>query len=167
MVLAEVERVEVQPRRLDLGALGHLVAHRDEDVRDPLADLGDRVAGAAGGAVERQGDVDGLLGQHPLVALGLQHRPPGVEGLLHPDPRGVDALARLGALGAGKEPSSRRASSTGARSPRWAGRTAARAARSGAASNARTAASTAASRTAGSNTSDRPVTVLSLMVRRS
>ena len=55
----------------------------DEHVRDPLADLRDRVPGAARGAVARQRDVDGLLDQHPLVALGLEHGAAGVERLLH------------------------------------------------------------------------------------
>ena len=36
VVAAEVERVEVEPLVLDLGALGDLPAHRDEDVGDPL-----------------------------------------------------------------------------------------------------------------------------------
>ena len=40
----DVERVEVEPLRLDLGALGDLVAHGDEDVLDPLLDRGERVA---------------------------------------------------------------------------------------------------------------------------
>ena len=42
-----VERVEVEPLGLDLGALGDLVAHRDEDVGDPLLQGGQRVPGAA------------------------------------------------------------------------------------------------------------------------
>ena len=104
VVLAEVERVEVQPRRLDLGALGDLVAHRDEHVRDPLADLRDRVPGAARGAVERQRDVDGLLDEHPLVALGLEHGAAGVERLLHLGARRVHPSARLGPLRAGQRP---------------------------------------------------------------
>ena len=44
---ADVERVEVQPLRLELGAVGDLVAHADEDVGDPLGERGERVPGAA------------------------------------------------------------------------------------------------------------------------
>ena len=48
VVAAEVERVEVEPLVLDLGALGDLPAHRDEDVGDPLGDGRQRVPGADG-----------------------------------------------------------------------------------------------------------------------
>ena len=60
--------------------------------------------GAARGAVERQGDVDGLLDEHPLVALGLEHGAAGVEGLLHLRARRVHPLARVGPRRAGQRP---------------------------------------------------------------
>ena len=72
VVRAEVERVEVEPLGLDHGPLGDLPAHRDEDVGDPLGAGGERVPGARGDAVDGQGDVDGLLDQHPLLVLGLE-----------------------------------------------------------------------------------------------
>ena len=102
VVLAEVQRVEVQPRRLDLGALRDLPAHRHEHVGDLLADLRDGMAGAARDPVPRQRDVDGLLDEHPLVALGDEHLAAGVERGLRLLAGGVDALAGVGALGAGQ-----------------------------------------------------------------
>ena len=77
VVRAEVERVEVQPLGLDLGALGDLPAHRDEHVADQLLEGGQRVPGALRGAVPRQRDVDGLLDQHPRLVLGLELGLPG------------------------------------------------------------------------------------------
>ena len=46
VVRAEVEGVEVEPFGLDLGTLGDLPAHRDEDVGDVLRQRRDGVAGA-------------------------------------------------------------------------------------------------------------------------
>ena len=69
----EVQGVEVEPLGLDLGALGDLVAHGDEDVGDaapPSVVSGCRAP--RGRAVLGQRDVDGLLDQDPRVALGLQ-----------------------------------------------------------------------------------------------
>jgi hypothetical protein len=99
VVAADVERVEVQPLGLELGALGDLVAHPDEDVGDPVGQRGQRVPGAAGQPVPRQRDVDPLLGQHPGVALGLQRGLAGLVGLGDRDPGGVDPLAGVGAGG--------------------------------------------------------------------
>jgi hypothetical protein len=93
VVGAEVERVEVQPLRLDHGALGDLPAHRDEDVGDQLRTGGERVPGAARGAVDRQGDVDGLFGQHPLLVLRLEHHLAGGQRLVHRAPCLADPLA--------------------------------------------------------------------------
>ena len=84
--------------------LGDLVAHRDEHVGDALADLRDRVPGAAGRAVEGEGDVDGLLDEHPLVAFGLQQGATGVERLLHLGARRVHPLPGVRALRAGQRP---------------------------------------------------------------
>ena len=99
VVLAEVQRVEVEPLGLDLGSLGHLVAHRDEDVGDPLGQRGQRVPGAAGTAVPGQRDVDGLLDEHPRVALGAQRRQPGVVRGLRRGERLVEPAAGGGPLG--------------------------------------------------------------------
>ena len=95
VVGAEVEGVEVQPLGLDDRALGDLPAHRDEDVRDPLGAGGERVPGAAGDAVGRERDVDGLLDQHPLLVLDLEHRLPLGERLVDRAARLADALAGL------------------------------------------------------------------------
>ena len=104
VVLLEVQRVEVEPRRLDLGALGHLPAHADEHVGDALGELRERVAGAARAPVPRQRDVDRLLDEHALVALLHQGGVPGVERLLGLLARGVHPLARVGALRARQRP---------------------------------------------------------------
>lgn len=98
----EVQGVEVEPLRLDLGALGDLVAHGHEDVRDPLHERGQRVPGAGRYPVVRQRDVDRLLDQDPAVALGLQLGLAGGEGLAHGAAGLADALARLG-LGLGRQ----------------------------------------------------------------
>ena len=93
VVAADVERVEVQPLRLELGPVGDLVAHAHEDVGDPLGERGQRVPGAARDAVPRQRDVDPLLGQHPRVPLGLQLGQPGGVGRGDRLAGGVDPLA--------------------------------------------------------------------------
>ena len=63
VVRRDVERVEVGPFQLDLGTLGDLVAHADEQVADPLHQRGERVPRAARAAVAGQRHVDGLLDQ--------------------------------------------------------------------------------------------------------
>jgi hypothetical protein len=74
----EAERVEVEPLVLDLGPLGDLPAHADEDVGGLVLQLGEGVAGARGAAHGRGGHVDGLgdearggllLGELGLAAL--------------------------------------------------------------------------------------------------
>ena len=95
VVGAEVEGVEVQPLGLDDRALGDLPAHRDEDVVDQLGTGGQRVAGPAGRAVDGQRDVDGLLDQHPLLVLGLEHLGAGGQGLGDRPAGLADALAGL------------------------------------------------------------------------
>ena len=91
----EVERVEVEPLGLDDRALGDLPAHRDEDVGDQLGAGGDRVPGADGDPVGRQRDVDGLLDQHPLLVLGLEHGLAGGERLVDGTAGLADPLAGL------------------------------------------------------------------------
>ncbi len=96
VVRADVQGVEVEPLRLDLGALGDLVAHGHEDVLDALRERGQRVAGTSRDAVVRQRDVDVLLDQHAGVPLGLQLGLAGGEGLVHSAAGHADALAGLG-----------------------------------------------------------------------
>ena len=96
-------------------------------IRSPI---GDRVPGAARAAVERQGDVDGLLDQHPLVALGLSTARRASKASCTWARAALTRLPASARSGPGSDPSARRASATGARSPRCAGLTAARAARS-------------------------------------
>jgi hypothetical protein len=111
VVTAEVERVEVEPLVLDLGPLGDLPAHRDEDVGDALGDRGERVAGADR-PLGQDGDVDGLLDEHAGVALVLELGAAGVVRRLHRLQDDVDALAGVGLLGAGQA-----ADRAGARAP--------------------------------------------------
>lgn len=92
----EVQGVEVEPLRLDLGALGDLVAHGHEDVRDALHEGRQRVAGPGRDAVVGQRDIHRLLDQHAGVPLGLQLRLAGGEGLAHGAAGLAHALARLG-----------------------------------------------------------------------
>ena len=99
VVRAEVEGVEVEPLRLDLGAVGDLVAHRDEQLRDALLDGRQRMAGTGRTAVPRQRDVDRLLDEDPLVALVLQDGLASGQCLGDGSPRGADPLAGLGLRG--------------------------------------------------------------------
>ena len=75
MVGDEVERVEVQPLGLELGTLGHLPAHGDEDVLHQVHQGGDRMHRADGLGLDRQRHVDPLLdqdaGQLGRLDLGL------------------------------------------------------------------------------------------------
>ena len=96
----EVEGVEVEPLGLDDRALGDLPAHRHEHVGDLLVHHRDRVAGALGGAVPREGDVDGLLDEHPRLGLDLELGLALGQGLVDRAARLADplagVLARLG-----------------------------------------------------------------------
>ena len=94
-----------------------------------------------GRAVDGQRDVDGLLDQHPLLVLGLEHRGPGGERLVdRAAGRPTRWPASLRACG-GSAPISRLASASGERSPAWSSRTCLSSARSPAASIAASAAS--------------------------
>jgi len=130
--------------RLDLGALGDLVSHAHEDVGDPLGELRQRVP------VGGQRDVDCLLREDPLVALRGQHRVALVVGGLDPLAGLVDALPGVGLRLWGSAPISRRATSTGERSPRWAGLSAGSASSVLAPAKADVASARAASRVSGS-----------------
>ena len=85
VVGVEVQGVEVEPLRLDLGTLGDLPAHARRTGRRCAGDIssigwrrpsGRRPVGS--------GDVDGLLGEDPLVALGLELGLAGGERLRRP-----------------------------------------------------------------------------------
>ncbi len=60
MIGVEAERVEVEPLVLDLGPLGDLPAHADEDVCGFVLQLRQRVPGARAATHGGLGDVDGL-----------------------------------------------------------------------------------------------------------
>jgi hypothetical protein len=94
MVGHEVERVEVVPLRLDLGALRDLVAHADEQVTDAFHQRRQGMPGAACAPIGRQRHVDRLLGEHPLRRLGSERCVAEVVGAL-------DRLARRVHSGAG------------------------------------------------------------------
>ena len=104
VVGVEVQGVEVEPLRLDLGSLGDLPAHPDEQVGDALRHQLDGVAAAERAAARGQGDVDGLLGEDPLVALGLELGLAGGERLGDPAAGLADALAGLGLRARGQRP---------------------------------------------------------------
>ena len=152
VVRAEVERVEVEPLGLDLGALGDLPAHRDEDVLDALHEGGERVARARGTAVVGQRDVDGLLDQHARVALVLELDLAALERLAD-RPRACPTRLPASALACGgSAPISRLASASGLRSPACASRASLSASRSAAAAIAASASATAASTASGCST---------------
>ena len=72
MVGREVQRVEVVPLGLDLGALGDLVAHPDEHVGQPVGQGGDRMPGAGADA----GPTAGSRRRSRPPAPGGPGRPP-------------------------------------------------------------------------------------------
>ena len=96
MVGGDVQGVEVEPLGLDLGALGDLVAHRDEHVLDTLHERGQRVPGSSRATIRGKRDVDRLLHEHALVTLGGQDDLAVLEGLLDRRTGHAHALARLG-----------------------------------------------------------------------
>jgi hypothetical protein len=63
MVVRIVQRGEVHPVGLDLGAVGHIETDRAEDLLDALPRAHHRVQAAAADRTARQRDVDGLRGQ--------------------------------------------------------------------------------------------------------
>ena len=108
MILRDVERFEVAPTGLDLGAFGDLVAHADEDVLERLTNLGDQMQVA--GKTTRQ-----HLGQ--IQAVGRETC----------DPRGGDELSAA-AFGQRLEPAAQlvqepadRRRSSGASDPKLTG----------------------------------------------
>ena len=96
VVGGDVEGVEGEPLRLDLGALGDLPAHRDEDVLDALGDQADRVPRPQRSARDPHRQVDGLLDEDAPVAVGLELGLAGGQGLGHLSAGLAHALAGLG-----------------------------------------------------------------------
>src|SRR5699024_12041646 len=80
---AEVERIEVEPLVFDLGTVGDLPAHTDEEVRDLVHQRIQRVARTERAAVHRNGDVHGFGLQDAGIAFFFQLRLPGLQRLLH------------------------------------------------------------------------------------
>ena len=72
MLERRVQRVEVEPGGLDLGALGDLVPHGDEHVAEQFLHGRQGMARAGRTTVGRQRDVDGFLDEDPGVAFGLE-----------------------------------------------------------------------------------------------
>src|SRR5512133_3584216 len=72
MIGNEVEGVEVHPLGLELGALGHLPAHRNEDVFHEVHQRGDRVDCADRWGLDGQRHINSLLDQHPGHLCGLE-----------------------------------------------------------------------------------------------
>ena len=101
VVGAEVQGVEVEPLRLDLGPLGDLPAHRDEDVGDRARPASP--AGAARRAGARStGSVTSTASSTSTrcVALGLELGLPRGERRGRPRPRaGAEQLAGRGLVG--------------------------------------------------------------------
>ena len=74
-----VERLEVVVVGLDLGTLGDLVAHADEDVLDLAARRSDQVQVAQRERTTRQRDVDAVAFERPDQFVGLELRQPRLE----------------------------------------------------------------------------------------
>jgi len=101
MIGADVERVEVQPFRLEFGSFGYFPAHGDENVAHVVDQRGDRMQGPFGMHVDRKRDVDAFglqggrqFGRVELVLPGRHcsvHRAAGLSNEL----AGVFALAGL------------------------------------------------------------------------
>ena len=71
----EVERLEVVPVALDLGALRHLVAQPDEDVFQLPPDQRDGMAVAAHVLTRAEREVEAIAGGRDRGRLGVEHLP--------------------------------------------------------------------------------------------
>ena len=107
MVGRGVQRVEVEPAVLGLRALGDLVAHRREDVDDPVDHERERMPVADRRAGRGHRDVDGLLDEHAGVTFGVELGRTALERLVDVGGERVQPLAGLGALGPGQRPERR------------------------------------------------------------
>ena len=97
VVRREVQGVEVELLRLDLGPLGQLPTHRDERVRDVFRQDRDGMARTDRLAGRRQRHVDLLGLQRRSVPLGAQHLESLVVGALSVRPGHVHEPTRVGA----------------------------------------------------------------------
>ncbi len=95
MAGGDVERFEVVPRSLDLGARGDREPHPPEDLEQLVGDDRERMAGSLAAPAARQRDIQSLVRQPARqLAAGQLRFAPGdrpLEGALHV----VDELARL------------------------------------------------------------------------
>ena len=98
VVDVEVEGVEVEPLVLDLGPLGDLPAHRDEEVGDLLHEGLQGVAGAEPLAPGGKRHINGLLDEGARLVGGGQGLVALLEGLRERAARPAEVLARRGAL---------------------------------------------------------------------
>ena len=123
MVGDEVERVEVDPLRLELGPLGHLPAHGDEDVLHQVHQGGDRVhradraPGSTGSVTSTRSSTSARVSSAALISASRACR----AWLIWPGPGRSATPASLRACG-GSAPISRLARAIGDRSPAWASR---------------------------------------------
>ncbi len=98
VVLVHVERVEVEPLVLELGAFGHLPAHRHEDVAHLLHQKGERMPGSGPPARRQRGHIDRLAREARLLLGGEHDRLLRGERLVHAASRLADELAGGGLL---------------------------------------------------------------------
>ena len=102
MVRRKVQRLEVVPVVLDLGAIGQFIAEAAEDLGHALDGSADRMQAATRGVAARQGHVDGFIRQtgvqRHVIQRQLAHGQRFADGVA----RAVDRLARCLALVAGQ-----------------------------------------------------------------
>src|SRR5215217_7939818 len=79
MILAEVQRVEVEPFGFQLGAFSDFPSHSHKHIRDSFSDGSDWVARTTWNAIPGQGDVYSLITQNLVITLDLQLSPTSVE----------------------------------------------------------------------------------------
>ena len=98
VVRLEVQGIEVEPLRLDLGPFGDFPTHADKDVGDAVLQRGQRVACAGPAPARRRRDVHGLFDEDPRVVLGFELGRAVRERLVDASPRGAHEFAGGGLL---------------------------------------------------------------------
>ena len=88
-----VERFEVVPVGLDLGAFGDLEAETDEHVLEPFPCLGDQMGVTAGRLADELGEVEPFGLDPACERLGAERGPAGLERVRDRGQRLVDGLA--------------------------------------------------------------------------